>query len=69
MCASSVFTLLLQNVSFFRANVASSIDNLDQRQTQDVERLCTSASVMLVIVVLNPFKIGKDGLQPPSVES
>ena len=48
-----------QEVSFFRVNLSPIVDNPDQRLTQDIERLCTAASQVVVPLVLSPFKIGR----------
>lgn len=47
-----------QGVKFYELNVLNSIDNPDQRMTQDVERLCTTTSGTIAPLFLSPFKIG-----------
>merc|ERR1719187_1350235 len=49
--------LYFRNVSFFRVN-DSSLDNPDQRLTQDIKRLCTATGDIVIPVIIAPFKIG-----------
>ncbi|KAH9487527.1 ATP-binding cassette sub- D member 4 [Bulinus truncatus] len=56
---TALHNLYFKNILYYKLNVVEkSIDNPDQRITQDVDQLCNKFSQVLIPLIITPFTIG-----------